>query len=614
MRKKLLFFSTLLLLFSCGGSKDEPKPAAEDRINIVEGNSGTTFSGAGEQYKVKFFSSGDWTASSDASWLGISQNTGGKGTTTITVTALSDNDTSEPLSTTLQIRSGNASASVSFKLKGKDVPPETKPFSGLPARWNFYALGYVNFTKELALGTSYAKNWTFESADKYITATEGNSGARVMPVAKKGKVNNVTLNPSIQVQGLLEGDWIQFVIPVTGFKSGTEIRVSGATGSAGSSVGYWLMEYSSDGNTWFEAPGATEQPGNGHSVKAHFWNTTTSITSYTRTCYYGEKGDTYHCYTFSCDKISDIEDGNLYIRLRALKYNCMNGNEVSAGWTDIKHFLVERASDTPVKDPEPHLYKIIAHRGGYRENGLTQCSVQSLKETIRERCYGSECDIMWTADGDVLVCHPDENGKVNGLIPSVSTMAQIRSAGKLDNGEQMPSLEDFLKVVSDPEINPLGTKLWLDVKWVNADLTEKVMYAAAEIAKKMNACQYIEFLTPGAYKKYVDMSVYMMDNYGIPSAWNGKVTTPSSYGKYGWGQMPWTTLLSSSYWPPDQYFNAGVQVSIYSTPTNYTGGGAYEDSGFLRDALPLYDKCKALFVNHPQYIISHLILSGKEKL
>lgn len=614
MRKDLLFFATLLLLFSCGGTGEDPVPAVEDRINIVEGNAGATFAGAGEQAKVKFFSSGDWTASSDASWLGISPMSGTQGTRTLTLTAISDNQTYEDLTATLQIRCGKASASVDFILKGKNAPPEEKPFSGLPARWNFYALGYVNLTKDLALQNPLAANWTYDSSDKYVMATEGNSGAKLFPVARNGKVSNVTLNPGIQVQGLLEGDWIQFVIPVTGFKSGTEIRVSGATGSAGSSVGYWLMEYSSDGNTWYEAPGGVEQPGNGHSVKAHFWNTTASITSYTRTCYYGEQGDTYHSYTFPCDKISNIEDGNLYIRLRALKYNCMNGNEVASGWTDIKHFLVERASDTPVKDPEPHLYKIIAHRGGYRENGYTECSIQSLKETIRERCYGSECDIMWTADGDVLVCHPDDKGQVNGLTPSTSTMAQIRSAGKLSNGEEMPSLEDFLKVVADPQINPLGTKLWLDVKWVNADLTEKVMYAAAEIAKKLNACQYIEFLTPGSYSKYVDMSIYLKDNYGIDSAWNGKVTAPANYGKYGWGQMPWTTLLSSSYWPPTPYFDAGVQVSIYSTPTNYTGGGAYEDSGFLRDALPIYDKCKALFVNHPQYIISHLILTGKETL
>ena len=91
---------------------------------------------------------------------------------------------------------------------------------------------------------------------------------------------------------------------------------------------------------------------------------------------------------------------------------------------------------------KPHLYKVIAHRGGYLENGLAECSIASLKETIRERCYGSECDVMWTVDGQILVCHPDDSGKVNGLVPSKSTLADIRAAGKLSASGRSVSVQE----------------------------------------------------------------------------------------------------------------------------------------------------------------------------
>lgn len=110
------------------------------------------------------------------------------------------------------------------------------------------------------------------------------------------------------------------------------------------------------------------------------------------------------------------------------------------------------------------VYKVVAHRGGSAECKLPDCSVASLKYAISQNCYASESDIVLTGDKDILICHPDGNGRVNGLDPGTHTLAEIRAAGNLSNGELIPTLTDFLKIVMDKELNPNGMKLWLDVK------------------------------------------------------------------------------------------------------------------------------------------------------
>ena len=262
---------------------------------------------------------------------------------------------------------------------------------------------------------------------------------------------------------------------------------------------------------------------------------------------------------------------------------------------------------------KPHLYKVIAHRGGYLENGLAECSIASLKETIRERCYGSECDVMWTADGQILVCHPDDSGKVNGLIPSKNTLADIRAAGKLSNGEPMPSLADFLAVVTDRKRNPLGTKLWLDIKGGPEDpYGDKVMEASAVLAREMDACGLVEYLVPWNHPDYPGVATRFREEYGIPCAWNGRIVEAAKYGPEGWAQVQFEGFRKSDFWPPDGYLDAGMTLSIWHTPPELTGKRGYRETGFETDVFPYYPRLKAIFVNHPRYVISRLIEEGIE--
>ena len=260
------------------------------------------------------------------------------------------------------------------------------------------------------------------------------------------------------------------------------------------------------------------------------------------------------------------------------------------------------------QDARAGVYKVIAHRCGFLENGCAQNSLKSLEATIATRCYGAEVDVMWTADDDVVICHPDGSYKVNGLDPTEHTLAEIRAAGKLSDGSEMPSLGDFLEVVSDRGRNPYGTKLWLDIKGKSTEFQERVMERSAEIAKSYDAGRLVEFLVPGGYPAYIEMKTRMACDYGIACAWNGKVVDYTMYGSNGWGQMPFGTYNSgNANWPPTKYTDNGVTVSIYHTPSSV---GSYGDLYYY--VVPYYKNLKAIFVNHPQALIDELIKQGVE--
>ena len=65
-------------------------------------------------------------------------------------------------------------------------------------------------------------------------------------------------------------------------------------------------------------------------------------------------------------------------------------------------------------------------------------SLASLRYAIGQGCYGSECDIYWTKDDNVVVAHADGQCRINGMHPWEHTLAELRAGGGLSNGEQLP--------------------------------------------------------------------------------------------------------------------------------------------------------------------------------
>lgn len=252
------------------------------------------------------------------------------------------------------------------------------------------------------------------------------------------------------------------------------------------------------------------------------------------------------------------------------------------------------------------IYKVVAHRGGYQECARPDCSISSLKYAIMLRCFASECDIVLTSDNDVLVAHPQSGYLVNGLEPFNHTVAEIRAKGTLANGEQIPTLRDFIKVLQDPEQNPHGMRLWLDVKRLsknNKDLD--VNYSidaclrACEIIKEMKAQSLCEFLIPTGGSIFDVVRDKVINDYRINLAWM-TCTHPGNYGN-AWAQLAYTKIFgdNTTYGPMD-YIGAGVPLSVYNV----------DDDESMDTVIPYYPKLKAIFTNYPSKLIQKLKAKG----
>ena len=258
--------------------------------------------------------------------------------------------------------------------------------------------------------------------------------------------------------------------------------------------------------------------------------------------------------------------------------------------------------DEDQTEEESKVYKVVAHRGGYLECGKPDCSIASLKYAIDIGCYASECDIVITKDNDILVAHPVNGYLINGLAPYEHTVAEIRAAGKLANGEEVPTLRDFINVIKDTKINPKGLKIWLDVKALSKDGTNlsldysiEACLRACEIIKEMNAEAYCEFLIPTGSGIINAVRDIVADEYKMNIAWM-TATNPGNYHQ-AWAQLAYAKIFgdNTSYGPMD-YINAGVPLSVYNVDTDET----------MDIVIPFYPKLKAIFTNYPNKLIQKL--------
>ena len=143
--------------------------------------------------------------------------------------------------------------------------------------------------------------------------------------------------------------------------------------------------------------------------------------------------------------------------------------------------------------------KVVAHRG-YHHGNAAENSVASLAEAQKLGVYGSEFDIYITTDGVAVVYHnptfkgteTPEDAKYKGWRLDSKTYDEIKDY-KLENGEPLPTLDDYL---NQAKLYP-DVKLIIEIK--NHNTAEKTMRAAqtcidAVKAKGLrNQVEYIAF-------------------------------------------------------------------------------------------------------------------------
>ena len=99
--------------------------------------------------------------------------------------------------------------------------------------------------------------------------------------------------------------------------------------------------------------------------------------------------------------------------------------------------------------------EVIAHRGFWTTNGSAQNSIAALVKADSIGCYGSEFDVWLTTDNQLVVNH---DATFKGVTMQDAT-AKVCTAVQLDNGEQLPTLQQYLD-----KAKSLKTRLILELK------------------------------------------------------------------------------------------------------------------------------------------------------
>ena len=138
------------------------------------------------------------------------------------------------------------------------------------------------------------------------------------------------------------------------------------------------------------------------------------------------------------------------------------------------------------------LPRIVCHRGFYRFPGACPNSRASLKNAICLGAEGSEMDIWLTDDNQIIVNH---DGKREGIEIQHARYRNIKNM-KLENGEKLPTLRDFLKILKKSRY----THLFVEVK--RHATRERTIEAALAGMKAVNdaglkgMAEYMSFSLP----------------------------------------------------------------------------------------------------------------------
>lgn len=131
--------------------------------------------------------------------------------------------------------------------------------------------------------------------------------------------------------------------------------------------------------------------------------------------------------------------------------------------------------------------QVIAHRGFWKTNGSAQNSLSAFYKADSIHCYGSEFDVLMTKDKKLVVNH---DSRFKGVSIKEASVDQCTSL-KLSNGENMPTLRQYLKLGKK-----LETKLILELKPLSTSTDESLaVEKIVSMIKKMNLEKRTEYIS-----------------------------------------------------------------------------------------------------------------------
>ncbi|MES3016690.1 MAG: glycerophosphodiester phosphodiesterase family protein [Bacteroidota bacterium] len=155
--------------------------------------------------------------------------------------------------------------------------------------------------------------------------------------------------------------------------------------------------------------------------------------------------------------------------------------------------------------------KVIAHRGAWKNTGAAENSIAALEEAIKLGTQGSEFDVHMSADSVLVINH---DPTIQGLTIASSPAKELGNL-KLSSGENMPTLEAFLKAA----LNQNNTKLVLEIKpTTNKARALQLARKAVELVKNLKAQAWIDYIS---FDYNICLEVMRLDPYARVAYLNG---------------------------------------------------------------------------------------------
>ena len=344
----------------------------------------------------------------------------------------------------------------------------------------------------------------------------------------------------------------------------------------------------------------------------------------------GDKTYTLHAikvikkvFWFACDNKGYVNNMSItVVDTNGRKYTKSASKSIEFDHGEITQFTINMDGivgwlDGEVKPLQKPNNIVVAHRGAYKAysgNGaLPHNSIASLRRAISLGCYGSECDIYWTKDNNVIVAHADSNCKINGLYPWEKTAAEIQASQKLSNGETIPTLQDYLEVLIRES---KCTKLVLDIKNITVPTSisdsKRAGYCinackrAIEIAQQMGATTHIEFICTGNSTVMTGCAP-LCEAAKIEIGWmaNESASTYKNKGTnykyaYHWANLSLEHMNDGIIYDGytkeqgsrtiDEFVNKGIAISVYNVDTDEQMNYYIQNASKLRCICTNYPK------------------------
>ena len=159
--------------------------------------------------------------------------------------------------------------------------------------------------------------------------------------------------------------------------------------------------------------------------------------------------------------------------------------------------------------------QVIAHRGAWKNTGATENSIAALQHAIKLGCAGSEFDVHMSSDS-VLFIHHDPDVE---QVPIEKTSADALANLKLSNGENLPTLEAYLK----EGIKQNKTRLILEIKpsVISKERSLALARKVVEMVQQYKAQGWVDYIS---FDYDILKKVLVLDPYAKVAYLNGDKT------------------------------------------------------------------------------------------